>query len=462
MRFGMDWNGQQATLAQEWIKNQERRADLRRRACSAALILGATLTPVLCGEIDSAALLNQARTKIIENIEKLPKYTCIQTVRRSRFEVFSGVRASGCSDVEEGRAAKDGTRLMLAWTDQFKLDVTVSDGKEIFSWAGAREFQSADAQEIVGDGLTGTGDFGPFLMDIFGGDTSAYQYLGLERIQGRALVVYRYHVPISSSRYQIKAGSRPEDLATLAYEGKFWIDPQNAELSRMTIVVPQPPLESKTCRIETTIDYQRFQIGSSHLLLPQLTLLKLWDADGTRNENRIAYADCRAFQSESVFRPDVDLPVDDSSAAKTPSTAKTVAIPPGLTLQIALRSKIDTEIAFAGDAIKGQLLQAVRARDGRILAPEGSVVNGRIVRLERHVQPSRYFSLGLKFHSLLVNGREVPLTLAAVTRSREEQILNGPREGRQGIGMFMFQSDRLVLDHGFVSEWKTTASKSSE
>jgi hypothetical protein len=50
--------------------------------------------------------------------------------------------------------------------------------------------------------------------------------------------VYQYRVPQAASRYEIKLSSKPGDVATLAYEGKFWIDSQNAELRRMTIVVP--------------------------------------------------------------------------------------------------------------------------------------------------------------------------------------------------------------------------------
>lgn len=413
------------------------------------------------GPVDPAALLQQARTKILENIRKLPNYTCIQTVRRSRFEALSGDRVTGCRDVEDGGETKGQRQMLLAWTDEFKLDVTISKEGEIFSWAGARKFESAGAEGIVGGGLTGTGDFGGFLGSIFGGDTAAYQYLGLEPIRGQDFAAYRYQVPISISHYRIRVGSQPNDQAMMAYEGKFWIDPRNAGLSRMTIVVPQPPLKSETCRIETTIEYQTFQIGSSRLLLPQLTLLKVWDTDGTRAENQSAYASCRAFQSESVFRPEAassvgepapggTLSPGDSAPATTP-----LAIPSGKTLRIALRSKIDSESAFAGDPIEGQLLQPIRGRGGNILVPRGTLVHGRIVRFERHYVPSNYFVLGLKYYSLAVNGSEVPLTLEFDARSPGERDLTGPIEKREGIGMFMFQSRRLALGGTFVSEWKT-------
>jgi hypothetical protein len=427
-----------------------------------AWILSAMLPLVLRGQPDADALLGQTRARIVENLAKLPKYTCVQTIERSRFEMFYASRVKNCGDppAKKGTAQNRPT-LLLAWTDRFKLDVTVSDGAEIFSWAGAREFQSSDAQEIVGGGVTGSGDFGPFLMDIFGGAAPETQSVGMEQIQGRTLARYQYRVPAAASHYQIKVGVRPADMATLAYEGEFWIDPRTAELRRLTIVVPNPPPHAETCRIETEIDYRPVAIAGAPLLLPQATALKLWDADGSRYENRIGYAACRAFQSESVFRPELDGSAADLPAAATAAKAAPV-IPAGLTLRIALRSPIDMESVFGGEAIDGQLAEAMQAPGGAILAPQGAIVHGRVVRAERHFQPARFFALGLRFHSVSIDGVEVPLALDPAPHSAEEQTLIGASEKRQGIGMFMFRGDPRVLDDWFVTEWKTTARKASE
>ncbi len=415
---------------------------MTKLARNAGVIVGAIIPLAVCGEIDHVALLNRARAKIVENIERLPKYTCLQTVHRSRFQLFPAVRIRKCGDIEDSSAVNR-SQMMLAWTDRFKLEVTVSDGAEIFSWAGARHFQSEEVEKIVGAGMAGTGDFGPFLMSIFGGSASEYDYLGLEQDKGRDIAVYGYHVPVSTSHYQIKTGSQPDDRVNMAYDGKFWIDPQNAELSRMTIEVPNPPRESQTCRIETTIDYRRARIGRSDFLLPQLTVLTMMDAEGRRHENRIEYASCREFQSESVFRTDLEASADASEISKS-----TVAIPPGITIKIALDSKIDAESSFAGDAIEGRLLNAIGT-----VVPKGALVHGRIVRFEREYMPSNYLALGLRFHSVEVNGSEVPLTLMSVNSSK--QILIGPIETRQGVGMFMFQKGRLASNEKFVSEWRT-------
>jgi hypothetical protein len=411
-----------------------------RLASNAGAILAAIFPLAVCGEVDPTALLNQARAKIVENIERLPKYTCVQTVRRYRYQAVPAVRVNGC----DFNPADIDPRLVATWRDQFKLDVTVSQGAEIFSWVGAQRFQTEDVQKIVGGGMTGTGDFGPFLVSIFGGAGARYEYLGPEEDKGRAFAVYRYRVSMAASHYQVVVGPRPENLATVAYEGKFWIDAQGGELIKMTIEVPSPPQESQTCRIETTIDYRRARIGGADFLLPQLTVLKLWDLEGQRRENRIEYESCREFQSESVFRAE---PGPAAGAAETPKTP--VAIPPGVTVKIALRSRIDSEKSFAGDAIEGRLVNAI----GK-LVPKGAIVHGRIVRLQQEFVPSKYIALGLKFHSVEVNGSEEPLTLTAVTR-------RGPMgsellDPREGIGMFEFAAGRLALDQKFVSEWKTT------
>jgi len=409
------------------------------------MVLGAMFPLALCGGVDQLALVNEARAKILANIKKLPKYTCLQTVHRSRLEKVPPVRTRSCSYLDD--SAKNLPRLSLAWTDRFKLDVTVSGGAEIFSWAGAQSFQSEHLEKIVGSGMAGTGDFGPFLMSIFGSGASGYDYLGLEQNKGRTSAVYHYHVPMSASRYQFSVGPSPDDTVILAYEGRFWIDSQNAELSRMTIEVPDPPRESETCRIETTIDYRQARIGGSDFLLPQLTVLKLWDAEVKRYENRIEYASCREFRSETIFRTDAELPAGASEVSKAP-----VAIPAGIRIKIALRSKIDLESSFAGDEVEGQLLNAIG-----VVVPHGARVHGRIVRLQQDHLPSNYLTIGLQFDSVEVNGRELPLRLIPATRGAS--IKPDRIEKRQGIGMFTFPADRRVLDQKFISEWKTEAAK---
>jgi hypothetical protein len=131
------------------------------------------------------------------------------------------------------------------------------------------------------------------------------------------------------------------------------------------------------------------------------------------------------------------------------------SIPAGIVVRIALLSRINGEASFAGDAIEGEITEPLRSGDGRILAPQGALVHGRIVRLEQSLQPSHYFTLGLRFDTLRVDGREHPLHLEVITRPGNAFILAGANEKRENTGLFVLSTDALVANPGFVSEWKT-------
>ena len=413
------------------------------RVLAAAVFLAA-LPLSLAADLDSAALLRQARSQILANVSQLPRYTCVETVHRTRYDPYPARRRpKSCAEL-----SMTPWRELRAWSDRFKLDVTIAQEGEIFSWAGDRRFQTEDLRTLVGgEGMTGSGDFGPFLTSIFGENGAQYEYAGLDN----ALAVYRYRIPLAASHYQLRTGPRPQDLATVAYEGRFWIDPHTAQLRRLTIVVPQAPPASETCRLETTIEYRQTRIHGSPFLLPATTRANLLDTAGARHENQIDYGSCREFESESVFRTDIAGPA--AAPAPAPPANPPVAIPPGVTLNIALRSRVDSDAAFAGDAIEGELVDAA----GPI--PKGAVVHGRIVRLSWNQQPSVYLAVGLRFDTVEVNGARVPLSLEPLTRSRLDRILETPEERDQGIGMFLFQQDRVVLDHDFVTRWKTVTKR---
>ena len=124
-------------------------------------------------------------------------------------------------------------------------------------------------------------------------------------------------------------------------------------------------------------------------------------------------------------------------------------------MRIALLSPINGEASFAGDGIEGEITEPLRSGDGKILAPKGALVRGRIVRLEQSLQPSHYFTLGLRFDTLHVDDHEHPLHLEVITRPGNAFILAGANEKREGIGLFVFSADALMVKQGFVSEWTT-------
>ncbi len=52
-------------------------------------------------------------------------------------------------DQLSGEKRRGGYKLELEWTDRLRLDVKVSNGIEIGSWAGASQFEGWDALRLI-------------------------------------------------------------------------------------------------------------------------------------------------------------------------------------------------------------------------------------------------------------------------------------------------------------------------
>ena len=92
------------------------------------------------------------------------------------------------------------TRGALMLRDRLRLDVAVVDGGEIFSWAGAGKFETHDVDKLVGDGASGSGEFGSFLASVFGGAPDAIRYAWLRN----DLAQFEYNVPVAKSNYRYR------------------------------------------------------------------------------------------------------------------------------------------------------------------------------------------------------------------------------------------------------------------
>jgi len=63
----------------------------------------------------------------------------------------------------------------------------------MFSWAGASKFESGDITEMVARGASGSGEFGSFLADVFGGDAQNFVYTGLKDTADREAGLLHIH-----------------------------------------------------------------------------------------------------------------------------------------------------------------------------------------------------------------------------------------------------------------------------
>src|ERR1700682_5489026 len=86
-------------------------------------------------DADPATLLDRVRSKVIENMDRLPKYTCVQHIERSNFQKVPP-RWRSCGDLLDTHANPGRPAPQLVSKNWLRLDVTVARQSEIFTWAG--------------------------------------------------------------------------------------------------------------------------------------------------------------------------------------------------------------------------------------------------------------------------------------------------------------------------------------
>jgi hypothetical protein len=125
-------------------------------------------------EESRAALLRRVIETMRHALARMPDYTCTEFITRS---------------------VGDGTPLRVRTLERLRLQVAIVGGKELFSWPGAAPFERDDPHDIVGGGLTGTGDYAGFSRAVFGSDDSEFTTGEEEAREMKRTIRYDYIVP---------------------------------------------------------------------------------------------------------------------------------------------------------------------------------------------------------------------------------------------------------------------------
>lgn len=313
-------------------------------------------------------LLAKIKVKMAENLNRLPNYTCEQTVERSR-----------------RRAPSRKFELL----DTVRLEVALVEGKELYGWPGANRITESDPGNLVG-GTIGNGDFGLLARSIFLSGGGLFTYVGETSLDRRKTIRFDYRVPLLSSGYHLKV---PPNEAVVAYHGSFWVEPESLDLVRLDVSADDIPiylgLESST----KTLEYRRTFIGGSTFLLPLDAELLMTDLRGSENRNRTRFHRCRQYAGESILS--FADPPPDAPAQEKPRVAD-IELPDEFVTELTLITPIDSNSTAVGDAIEASLRHNLKDR-GRLLAPKGALLKGRISRLQKQ---GRSFNFSIAFHSI--------------------------------------------------------------
>ncbi len=425
-----------------------------------ALVGGILLfsTGAASGASEAQALFDRARAKELANIDRTPRYTCIENITR---EVRRTIRRrNGCSGAT-------GSSGLVLWRDRLRLDVAVINGTETFAWAGARQFETEDVDKLVGGGATETGDFAGFVGSIFGNDARNFRYTGEESTPAGKMARFEYEVPRATSHYHYRVRG---DFKMAPYSGWFLIDPATAALEKLVVLATEFDREDEVCRVEDTIEYQTARIGDSDFVLPRVSVMDAVFSAGTESVNRTEYSGCHEYAAQSTIRFDDG----DGGAPETGrSAAARAPVPEGARVMLALETPIDGDTSAAGDEIVAQALNDSKG------IRRGDRFHGRIIKLEQYMSNQPHWAVAVRFESVVRDGIEAPVRLTPLddgVRIGPPQVFSGRRrfsrndplagvslERPPGVGVFVFfESGKLSLNSRFHSSWASSTAPSPE
>jgi hypothetical protein len=398
-------------------------------------------------------ILQRARARLRAASGNLSHYACVETVERQYFQAPEEA-AGSCT------AAPNAVGRLEA-VDRLRLEVTVSDFREIYSWPGATRFDSRDVSEIIREGPISTGAFGTHLLGIFGDPGVRFEFAADRREGVRRVLEYRFAVPVDVSRYRVRAGSFAE---AVAYRGSFRLNADSLELSRLTFHADALPAASSMCALDAELDYSPVP-AHGDLLLPARAQLRIAFQDARRTKNVTTFADCREYTAESELVFD-EAPLA-SDAAPAASRAPQIALPIGLPVTLALTAPIDTATAAAGDLVEAKVVRPVQRPGSAVaLIPAGATVHGRLTRVERHLLPEPYFLVAMSFNRLDWEGTSHRFAARLEPNTELVRQLGANALGRGGgglrywgIGVLLFPSarEKWVIPAGYQSKWTTLA-----
>ena len=428
------------------------------------------------GMDDSSAqdLFGRVRTKVLDDISRIPNYTCVQTITRTVIRSATS-RYRLCDQIIEDRSHAEDPRRgahslspgstsiqgLSSW-ERLRLEVAIAGKREVFSWVGASRFEEKSLQDLIGYGQTSTGDFGPFLYSVFF-DHSSMQFDGETTSGGRRFYRFRYETPAIQSQYRLRAGPYQE---VTAYSGIVLADPAAADIFRLTADSAPLAPASGYCRVENALDYGHVAIGGKEALIPLATRTAAIDLAGDTLLNESTYSGCREYVGESSLRFDEPESAPAASGAPPAEASALASIPAGLAFQARIVTLLDSETSAMGDPVEAVLRNRLRDRAGRTIAAAGARLQGRLTRFAMHPAVSRTsgasFEIGVQFLSVEVAGRPAALRALPGALAANASVMSvspvTTADAENGVGRFVYKGVRLNLRQ-LDANWVTIAAK---
>jgi len=424
---------------------------------SAIVIVAFALSGLGQQTADPADVLLQARERLLPELARMPRYTCVQTVTRKYYLAPSHQHDHDCGAIIAARESRKHELRLQGW-DRLRLEIATVQAGDVFSWVGAARFDESDIKVFAGHGPLGSGDFGAFLNAALA--RGIIQFKQEELAEGRRVLEYSYDIPLERSSYKVHTD---QGWRVTPYQGDLVLDPEANDVVRLTVRTAELPESSMACQAISEVEYGRAKIHDQMILIPREVRLRTIHQSSAETLNSTVYTACREYASRSRMLLEAPKEAAASSAANTRVTPSN-SLPAGLRFYGRIVTSIDSDRAAAGDPIEGILRSEMRDKQNHLIAPAGARFHGRLMLLERQLEPADYFKIGIRLESVEVGGKEIPLSALTfpihkrtwVDGSLFGSIVVPPDDPSTGVATFLFRHEHLSLKQ-LDSEWITVA-----
>jgi hypothetical protein len=390
----------------------------------AAILIGVAWCAAALGqEVAPDVLLGRIREHMTENLNRMPNYTCTETIDRS---------------VRRGRHSQSEP------LERVRLEVALVGPRELYAWPGAREFEEKEIGEFVkGAGAISTGSFALHARAVFLSPGPQFTWRGEESKKGAHTYRCDYQVKRASSNWSLHIGARQ---GIVGYHGSFWVDRHTLDVLRLEVTADDIPPDLAVESVANVIEYRRIRIGDSDFVLPHAGDLTLDGAAGNESRTRTTFSSCRQYSGESVLSF-ADPPPDAAAAPQV--TVKRIQLPPGTLLDVRLRNEITPLNSAVGDPIAGEVTADVKDH-GTVLVPKGARAAGRITELRRVKGPVDYVAVTLQISSVEFGNTRAEFHAVLQGWQRTEGVL-----GRRGGGTLYVRAipPKYQIPAGLVTTW---------
>jgi hypothetical protein len=333
------------------------------------------LLPAHLGAADDA--LEQVRVRVLGNLERLPDFTCMETIER---------------------LSQHGAKPRRM--DTILLESSYVGGQELVSWPGQAALERQTVLDLAkGGGLISFGDFALHLRALFGRSGAEFSAPEPEARDGRETLRWSFRVPREKSSYKV---GDTRTRTVVAYHGAIRADAKTFDLIRLEIVADGIPTEIGMSSAETAIDYSRVRIAETEVVLPSATRIVVRGPDGQGFENRATFTGCRKFTGQST------ITFGDAPEAGAEAGKASLTLPAGVRLTATLEETIDLEHAAIGQTVEMTLLARV-SQGATEYFPKGTRLVGRITRLKGR---SPHYLVGIRFTAFESRDRRAEARLA--------------------------------------------------